>query len=80
MKIIVYHGNDGCESGCCGHIIDMDGADEKFTLSHPSTKSDLSDTEREAVYRRFAEELVTKMFGEAHVKDLDWGRCVISED
>ena len=36
MKIRVLHAYYGCETGCCGHIIEIDGEEEHstFTFDH----------------------------------------------
>lgn len=79
-KVVVSHASYGCDTGCCGHIIEVD--DEEvggFYFSHPHTP-DGTPAEREAAYRRFAEELVRDELGEEHVADLDWEDCVIVDD
>jgi len=48
-KIIVYHASYGCESGCCGHVIERDDDCGHFEFAHPISK----ETDRE-----FAERLV----------------------
>lgn len=36
MKIRVLHAYYGCETGCCGHILEVDGEEDygTFTFSH----------------------------------------------
>lgn len=77
MKVIVYHASYGCETGCCGHIVKIDedpaqyggtpAGRQKFEFTHPYGDDP----------RKFAEELVREVFGEEHVKDLDWENCEI---
>lgn len=73
MRIIVYHTSYGCESGCCGHTVEIelgDGAtDRKFQFAHPWDKDHLE----------FAKNLVAEEFGEEHVKDLDWENSEVSD-
>lgn len=73
MKVIVYHSFYGCESGCCGHTVEIEHEDgkiqSKFEFSHPHK----DDT------KEYAKALVTDVFGEEHVKDLDWDNCIISD-
>lgn len=70
-KVIVYHSGYGCESGCCGHTVEIEDGDSKFFFDHPyGEKDDL----------QWAKDLVKLAFGEEHVKDLDWDNCIISED
>lgn len=67
-NVIVYHAEYGCDTGCCGHIVSM-GDEGEFHFAHPHG----------ADPRKFAEELVCKEFGEAHVADLDWDNCEIGD-
>lgn len=69
-KIVVYHNSYGCDTGCCGHVIEMDGKDYNFEFAHPYNESDLD----------FAKRLVAETYGEKHVKDLDWENCDIVDD
>ena len=70
-KVVVYHAGHGCETGCCGHWVKLDGdADEYFSFSHP-----YGDDPRE-----YAEMIVRAHFGAEHVADLDWDNCVIVDD
>lgn len=72
MKIIVYHGEYGCETGCCGHwvkSIDNKGVSRsKFEFSHPD--------EQAGAYE-FAKETIEAAFGKEHCADLDWENCRI---
>lgn len=71
MKIIVVHQYYGCETGCCGHVVEVDGERVgDFHFGHPY-QIEASD---------FVRELVTKECGEEHVKDIDWDHCVVLED
>ena len=73
MKVIVYHSEYGCETGCCGHTVEVtkeDGSSEqKFDFDHPYGEDP----------REFAETLVREQFGTDHVADLDWDNCIISD-
>jgi len=74
MKIIVYHSLYGCDTGCCGHRIEIDGERTgRFVFGHPYS-------DNEADRKRFAEQLVREEFGEEHVKDLDWENCMVIDD
>jgi len=73
VKIVVYHGSYGCDTGCCAHIIELheDGVEKsRYTdlMGHP-------DSEEEAI--EYAKGLVIEHFGEEHVKDLDWDNCKV---
>jgi hypothetical protein len=74
-KIIVMHGGYGCDSGCCGHYVEIDdGSDDygrrDFVFDHPDP--DESDQD-------FAKRMITQSFGEDHVADMDWENCMIGE-
>lgn len=34
MRIRVYHGYYGCETGCCGHVIEIDEGRSQFEFEH----------------------------------------------
>jgi hypothetical protein len=95
MRVIVYHGYYGCESGCCGHIVDVyenddnfdpenywphEGDKSKFDFDHPGFFDPVTQRYRGETPREFAERIVREKFGEDHVKDLDWEHCLILED
>ena len=72
MRIVVYHGAYGCETGCCGHYFEVDGERyDSWTFDHPGWKDD---------FRTWAEGLVTAEFGAEHVKDLVWDECMVTYD
>ena len=68
MRITVFHSSYGCETGCCGHVIEVDDTDDGFEFEHPDTKESA---------RQWAEDWVTRKFGAEHVADLDWDNCAI---
>jgi len=72
LRVVVFHGSYGCDTGCCGHYIEVDEDSSLggFYWDHPK-----SDKLPEAL--EFAQELVRKELGEEHVADLDWESCVI---
>jgi hypothetical protein len=70
-RYIVYHGFYGCDSGCCGHVVETDDETRyEFSFVHPYGNDHLE----------FARDLVRHHFGEEHVADLDWDNCIIEED
>jgi tRNA U55 pseudouridine synthase TruB len=72
VKIVVMHSGKGCDTGCCGHVIEIDGTRSgEFHYDHP-------DSVEEA--RAFAEQLVTAKLGAEHVADLDWDNCEVRPD
>lgn len=72
-KIIVSHAFYGCETGCCGHVIQIDGEQVgSFNFGHPWTGED--------DFREWAEELIAEELGPEHVKDLDWENSVVIDD
>jgi hypothetical protein len=70
-RVIVYHDFYGCETGCCGHTVELDNGEGKFEFDHPAHGQDPIE---------FAKGLVTAVYGAEHVADLDWDNCMISED
>lgn len=89
-RVIVYHRGYGCDTGCCGHAVDVfpddavtqpdfdpywsGGERDKFVFDHPYDDYD------DAARLRWAQELVRRTYGEEHVKDLDWEHCIVSAD
>lgn len=71
-KVVVYHRGHGCDTGCCGHAIKVDGKEQGFHFAHPETY--------EEDERTFAKRLVTEELGPEHVADLDWENCLILDD
>ena len=89
-KVIVYHQFYGCDTGCCGHVVEvfddedvaredfnphLDGEGRNFEFDHPDYG-----TTGDAARLAWAKEFVTAYLGEEHVKDLDWEHCIISDD
>lgn len=68
-RVIVYHSGYGCDTGCCGHIVRLDGR-EHFSFDHPCKED----------HKEFAKRLIIEEVGEEHIKDLDWDNCEIEED
>ena len=70
-RIVVLHSGYGCDTGCCGHIIEVNGEEVGgFNFDHPWDED----------HRKWAEQLIRKEFGDEHVADLDWENCIVSED
>lgn len=67
--VVVYHGYYGCESGCCGHRVEL-GNESRWRFEHPCGQDPLE----------FARELVSDAYGEEHVADLDWENCLVVDD
>jgi hypothetical protein len=76
IRVIVAHGGYGCDTGCCGHWIEVEGEDVErgFAFTHPYGK----DFREWAI--RFAQETVEKEYGPDHVADLDWENSFVSDD
>lgn len=70
MKIIIYHGFYGCDTGCCGHWIELDGH-QRFVFDSPRSKEKALD---------WARNLIEKEFGKEHIADLDWENCEIDTE
>lgn len=75
MRVIVQHGGYGCDTGCCGHWVEIRDASSDdmdsmggFTFDHLDEGEDP---------REFAERLIREKLGDKHVADLDWENSVI---
>lgn len=76
MKVTVFHTHYRCDSGCCGHQVELeDGTKFGFDFDHPS---DSTDTKEWAL--EFAKAAVLVEYGKNHIVDLDWDSCAISRD
>jgi len=82
VKILIVHGSYGCDTGCCGHWVEVkdgpeperiDGGWSDFEFGHPYSKPP-------AEFREWAEDVLRKRYGEHHVQDLDWENCLVSDD
>lgn len=86
MRIIVFHTEYGCESGCCGHAIKVEDAPpgfrpkKTFAFSHPYGNAESNWQATPEVIREYIIDLVTKECGAEHVKDIDFDRCVVVND
>ena len=70
MKVVVFHQGYGCDTGCCGHIVELEDGTERFEFTHPYGQDS----------RAFVEELVIETFGKEHVAGIDWENCIIVDD
>lgn len=73
MRIIVYHDLHGCDTGCCGHVVELrddddDYKDGELHFDHPEVGDDPI---------AFAKRLLSKSFPKEHLADLDWDNCKI---
>lgn len=71
--IRVYHKSYGCETGCCGHSVEVDGVDIGFDFEHPHV---LGEAERRAWAREFVEEMLRKHAPECLAEGIDWDSMV----
>lgn len=69
-RIVVLHRRYGCETGCCGHAVEVNGVEKRFDFEHPYLET----------LREFAERFIKDQLGEEHIADLDWDHCQIMED
>lgn len=40
MKIRVFHAEYGCDTGCCGHIVELEDGRHSFEFEHPYKNED----------------------------------------
>lgn len=67
-SVRVYHTHYGCETGCCGHVIEIDGKEVGgFCFDHPYGQNHLE----------FAKRIVEEELGGDHCRDLDWEHAEI---
>lgn len=68
MKVTVIHDRYGCDTGCCGHVVECD-EDRAFVFTHWK--------ENRETAIEFAKRMVEEEFGKEHGLDLDWGNCEV---
>lgn len=74
-RIVVLHQGYGCDTGCCGHVVEVDGEQVgSFDFGHPAYRAT-----PDAV-RDYIRDLVTEQYGAEHVADIDWDNCIVSFD
>ncbi len=82
-KVVVFHAYYGCDTGCCGHAVEMDDT-ERFVFTHPDFHGPgwarLKGEALEKTTREFVKDLVTQEFGAKHVADIDWDDVMVSDD
>lgn len=67
----MMHGGYGCDTGCCGHWVEVDGERiGQFEFGHPGRDED---------FRKWAEALIEEVYP-GHSGDLDWENSRVSED
>lgn len=91
MKVIVYHRGYGCDTGCCGHTVEMFADDvvaaaadfdPRFADSvHDDSDANFSfDHPWDGDGLEFARKMVERAYGAEHVADLDWDHCIVTTD
>ena len=65
MKVRVYHSEYGCDTGCCGHTVEMEDGREHFEFTHPYT-------EDRSKYEEFARDLAESVIRK------EWPECIDS--
>jgi hypothetical protein len=90
--VIVYHAFYGCDTGCCGHRVelaerlepeDLDCLSESPWLagaSFPARTAFTFSHPPSSGARAWAEQVIARVLGPRHVHDLDWEHCVLVSD
>jgi hypothetical protein len=74
MRVVVLHRGFGCDTGCCGHVVEVDGKEVGgFEFSHPEVDDEESK-------KSFARDMIERELGADHIKDLDWENSYIAYD
>jgi hypothetical protein len=84
VKIVVYHGGHGCETGCCGHYVELYSDHDqllghRFRFDHPERGEDFRAWARELaedfIGERFPDCLATIDWDTMEVTAMDTGTC-----
>ena len=70
-RILVLHRGYGCDTGCCGHYIEVDGREVAFLFEHPGGSEERMD---------FIRRIVAQKLGDVDVADIDFTDCVVLDD
>ena len=72
MRVIVIHRGYGCETGCCGHAVEVDEIEVRhsFAFDHPYGQDPVE----------WAKGFVLEKCGPEHVADLDWDNCWVTDN
>lgn len=65
----VYHSYYGCETGCCGHIVEVDEK-SSFHFTHPHD-GELTEEKKREWARSFAEQVIREKWPEC-IDSIDW--------
>lgn len=76
-KIIVCHAYYGCDTGCCGHSIEVNDRRIDFSFDHPEENEDIEKWMVNIL--QDVKKRLTAEFGEDHLKDVDWDNCIICD-
>jgi len=75
IKVRVYHAGYGCDTGCCGHIIELDmgNNDERqhFDFDHPYFKEIPTDEDKKKYARELAENAIKENWPDCY-DSIDW--------
>jgi hypothetical protein len=78
FTVRVFHSQFGCDTGCCGHYVEIsdgDSARKTFEFAHPYSEG----AEEQARWARMiAEETISKAWPEC-LKSIDWSSLNVSE-
>jgi hypothetical protein len=73
-RVVVLHGGYGCDTGCCGHWVEIDGERVGgFEFAHPASR-------KPEDIREFVRDLVEQEAGAEHCADIDWENCIVVDD
>ena len=73
MKVRVYHDYYGCDTGCCGHTVEIDDGEGKFEFDHPYGE------DRESFAKALAMSVIKHKFPEC-ADSLDWANVEFDYD
>ncbi len=92
VRVRVYHSGYGCDTGCCGHVVEItmpDGKEKtRFEFDHPPyypRPSPLTSEDRDARWqawaRKLAEETIRDRWPEC-IESIDWAsmQVEVSDD
>ena len=66
IKVKVYHSYYGCDTGCCGHVVELEDGRERFEFDHPDAGK----------VREFVEAVIKSEWPEC-LESIDWNNMEV---
>lgn len=80
MKVRVYHKMYGCQTGCCGHVVELEDGREHFEFfAHPDGDQRKTEEGIKAWAKELVQDTILKSWPECF-DTIDWDSMVIETE